>query len=801
MSQATEPFGRAALRLSEPGALLELERATGRNIRFDSLDALVGAVIVQVLRGQRMVRLSAASKQGEKAVMLGGITAEQQSLLDDLFSAERQQARGAWFLPADASLKLGLAHLPADFETYGRFASTPVWDDRAKVRLASSASAVFAWAVVEPLFEALFLPFALRGWLAGTHSREEQRALWNEVDAFYNVLGLAVDDELAVMRYGCGWSKLRASAQFAAKQRLLAALARQAVPEMGARYRAVRLHALIEGYYKKAKDGRVRRRQALTKPLQRTLSGFFGGDWLALLDYLAEEPHPDEQVVTALPETRLYVGGTTRATEVAAAHGIPVEEVERMLAGFWQQESASSPVEQRVAVLERYWQAFDVIHTRQTVGMAPLWGLVDDSRLIDFAPDPAGPYRPGLYRELLPVDLSADIERLWGTTMLARWPDRIVSEPFPHVALAETFGPALEFWHGCALTAWFICEGPYSRTSLAGMREYYGRQLVLLEEAGAPVDPRLFEELVAAEGRLGPPQPLTRKSSTLKVGDGLHITFEMSLGSRRDGFEFLRDIVTRYRRAWSEQYLTACIRRRWEHELREAARAHGVLLSDRGKAPTMKQFARAVETATNHWFGGDIGALYGAIGEKVPAQPERRASLPSDRIAFAHAVFSALGGTPFRWNSNLNASPDSPEYKAQVQANERYQAMSRLANHCCWYMQLEEALGRPPEIKEFGPSKFEPYAWVLDSDLGEAWHIYTAAVKAAQRIPLDSTLQPEPVPTTPVRARSSVANSSPPAITTTHAQARLDNSAQAGEAQGVDEKPKRSWLDRLLRRS
>ena len=52
MSQATEPFGRAALRLSEPDALLELERATGRNTRFDPLDALVGAIIVQVLRGQ-----------------------------------------------------------------------------------------------------------------------------------------------------------------------------------------------------------------------------------------------------------------------------------------------------------------------------------------------------------------------------------------------------------------------------------------------------------------------------------------------------------------------------------------------------------------------------------------------------------------------------------------------------------------------------------------------------------------------------------------------------------------------------
>ena len=34
------------------------------------------------------------------------------------------------------------------------------------------------------------------------------------------------------------------------------------------------------------------RRRALTRELEATLSGFFGGDWLALLNYVGEEPHP-----------------------------------------------------------------------------------------------------------------------------------------------------------------------------------------------------------------------------------------------------------------------------------------------------------------------------------------------------------------------------------------------------------------------------------------------------------------------------------------------------------------------------
>jgi len=37
------------------------------------------------------------------------------------------------------------------------------------------------------------------------------------------------------------------------------------------------------------------------------------------------------------------------------------------------------------------------------------------------------PYQEGLYRTLLPPDLLADIERLWGTAMLPRWPERMVT--------------------------------------------------------------------------------------------------------------------------------------------------------------------------------------------------------------------------------------------------------------------------------------------------------------------------------------------------------------------------------------
>jgi len=77
--------------------------------------------------------------------------------------------------------------------------------------------------------------------------------------------------------------------------------------------------------------------------------------------------------------------------------------------------------------------------------MTPLWGLVEDHRPFDFFyHDPHIPYQPRLYLQLLPKTMLPEIDRLWGTMVLPRWPDRIISEPSPHMALAETMEPALK---------------------------------------------------------------------------------------------------------------------------------------------------------------------------------------------------------------------------------------------------------------------------------------------------------------------------------------------------------------------
>lgn len=787
MNNPVISFGRKTLQADSIEAALELERVEGRGKRFEVVDALVGELLIRSLRGECVVELSPGKDQ-ERLPVITGLSADSRTFVDDVFRLDRQQPRGAWFLPTEANLRTGIIHFPAHFRQSTRFASTIAWEEHGKASLEKTADALLVWALLEPLFAALYEPFMIRGRLTGNQSREEQLKSWNAIDSLYQALGFDVTSELAVMRYGGGWHKLGSQEQAAAKQRLLVALARQGEPAMASRYRAYCLLTFLEHYYKKADaQGRARRKQALTKPFERILCAYFGGDWLAFLDYIGEEPHPDEQIVTALPQTHLHIGGTQRAAEVAQQMGLPAAEVERMMAAYWQQSAGASPVEQRVDVLTRYWNAFDDIHARQATGMPPLWGLVEDHRPFDFYyHDPNLPYQPRLYLQLLPATLLTEIERLWGSMLLPRWPDRIISEPSPHMALAETMGPALTFWHGCALTTWFLCEGPSSRTNMAGLKQYYRREIKALEELGTPLDEHLFEELIKGEEQLGSPLPLTQNSSTVRGKYGISITFTTSSGTRREGFERLRDIITRYRRSWTEKHLSQYLRLRWETEIREAGHAYNLALSEMGKAPTAKELAKMAAPAVNHWFGGDLSGLYGALREKSPVQPKRVALLPGDRVAFAFSIFQALGGNPrFRQEHAYKAGQD---YQAWRKESDRNAQLSELAGLSFWYVQLEEGLGQPPDLKVFGRSKFAHLCSVVNDDVDEAWRVYTQAIEAAKRSAI-STIQEH------LAAKSTVASRSEQQ----HLASRQPPQTTLARSQPPEQK--RSWFARIFQKN
>ena len=380
----------------------------------------------------------------------------------------------------------------------------------------------------------LLLPFELRSRQSRTLSREDYSVAWARAEGLLAALGLDIAHDFAAMRYGSGWHRLQSGTKQAIKERVLDALVRQ-VNSTGARYRAYRLILLLERYYRKADAaGRASRKQVITADVMRTLTGFFGGDWLGLLSYIGEEADASEKGDYDTAGNPLLCWWKAKGRQQL---GLPATEVEAMAAAFWRQERAESPIEERITMLERYWRLFDEIHARQRTGMTNLWGLVEDVRTVRLDDTPWAPFNPDLYRRLLPPDLLADIEGLWGCTMLPQWPERIVSAPYRHISYS--LKPSASPWSSGmgarsppVLYVW--SDVSYS---VAGMAQYYRRQLQALADAGMPVPAALFDELtrVAIRLKLDPPQPMV----TIAINPITGATDRKEPELRR-GFEELR---------------------------------------------------------------------------------------------------------------------------------------------------------------------------------------------------------------------------------------------------------------------
>ncbi|MFC4469267.1 TerD family protein [Streptomyces xiangluensis] len=698
---------------AHPEEALALEAAAGQQQRFTQLDTLAARLLAAALAGRPLASVvRGTGPQAADSAEVLGLNAQEKTWCAEIFGIQEQQRRGAWYLPQKLSLKAGAVNLPHLVRQRPAHALTLAADSSAGVSLVGGAAdAVLLWALLVPLFETLIEPIRVRA--AGpAKTIDDQRRLWAGIEERYRLLGIA-DDALEAFRFGGGWHRLDRPGQQHARLRLLDALTAVDPLQLVTRHRTLQMQALMTGFAKKAKTGTALARRVLTRALQPVVSGYFAGDWLAVLDYLQAPPHPDEEVITALPEPRLYVGMSAQAADMAAEASIPEDEIHAMLAAFLGGPSSLSPVEERVAALREWWTAFDQTHAAQRPGMRPLWGLVDDN-IMAFGPDEHG-FTQQLYRQVLPASVNEQVDRLWQSVTLQRHAKSIVSNPRPHQLMAEALGPALEFWHGVALTAWFVCEGPYSRAPLSGVADYYSRPLTALRAADCPVTPDLFEELRTAEQHLGPEEAIIKERTELPVDTAVGsftLTMSHSSRSRREGFERVRDIVTRHRRAWAEQYLDTYLQQRWRTALEDVARAHHQFVAAKGRPPTLIQFAQFATAAANQWTGGDLSALYTAIGEPAPAQQERPARLlPGDGYDFARRVFAALGGTAVDNDLRMN----------QPEEAQRQWQLTRLAVESLRYVQLCEALGQPPTPKQFGSPRL---AWLWPGGEAEGWPLF-----------------------------------------------------------------------------
>ena len=707
MNQQT--FGRQLAALASLDEAAELESSARRAHPFRPFDEFLDILFARFLRGEKLIEVTGTDVRAQ-TIRLLGLTPPQQKLVIDTYSLEKVEARGAWFVPEELNIESGILQFPLHVKENVRFARWRIADDKVRVETRGCADALAAWSLLEPPTRALYRPLERSSFFSTPKVLAEHRESWPTDRAFLEALGFPVveldPDQPERVR--------RASEQMQKRQAIVSALATAAKHATATRFRIAKLLAIVKLYYAKADgEGRALRRRVLTKPVQRTLVAYFGGDWLSFLDYLEENTHPDEDIVTALPRVHLFIASKP-VTEVAAAVGVQSSQAEAVLASFFRASPThvSSPVEDRLRVLKDYWTVFDRLHARQEPGMPSLWGLVDDlGQYIDYDPVGEGPgYGPTRYLKLLPPGLLAEVDRLWGHATLSEAPDRRVLAVSPHQLLAQAFGPALAFWHGIGLTLWFVTQGPYSRTDLAGLQQHYSREAQDMVALGAPLPDRFFHEMSAADQLLGPPEEIVNEVNRSKVA-GFALTMTTSRGVRRSGFEKVRDILTELRRTWASQHLSDYLRIACETELTRAVNRFQRMMTDRGKPPTFKGFAKEAVGPANHWFGGNIAAFYSAFGEKSPVKP-RLVAYPIDRVNFVETAYRGFGGT-----HKQNGYEDHTHWLA-----------ARLANEALRYLQLEQALGRNPTVREFGVASIEYYARETNSDADKVWAWYEQVI-------------------------------------------------------------------------
>ena len=797
MSSA-ETFGARYVERLSTADRLALESAEDRRAAFAQIDALCDALVVAAMHGERIAEVITHEPASARLTL---VSSPDRAELLDSFSVERQQERGAWYIPKSTNFAIGMVHLAHWWKANPRFALSLAGKEFVS-GVINSPDAVALWSLLEPMSALLAAPLMLRAGYWG-HQRDPKDAdrklsRWEPlVRPLYEAAAVA-DDAIGLFAPGTGWDRLDADEVLARRDALLSAWSRADV-DVAARLRTFQIGRLVERYYAIAKDGRALRRRVVTNDFQSLLSAYFGGDWLALLAYLGEEPHPAEEVIRTLPEARVLAVSSARVDEVATTEGIDADEIQRMLSAYWGQSPGRTPIEERVDTLKRFWVEFDALHAQQAPGMQSLEYLM------------ASDTRPkALEDRLLSAPLLEDLRRLWATKVLPKWPDRLVSEPFWAEAAMHAFGHAIYSWRELALTAWNMCEGGRAYAGLSAFETYSSQRFPGLSETGFVVDAAMFVELRAAEAKLGPRRDETTVEIQI-IGTGDRVSHSKAT---RGGFEALRDIITRHRRAWAAQHLDAYLERRWRDELGQVAEGYHRRVADKGKPPTVKQFLQMAKEPVANWFAGDVTDVYGALGFKSPIKsPTYERVLPTNwrdfygsvrkqlrdvaiaqladydtRTDTERAFQDAMSRMSPGWQemrAELGRAPTPKEYSASYE-------WGRLVRQSLTWMSLREALGRAPTLAEFGATRFSGDAKVLAADIDDAWLIYSTAIERAL------APEPEAEPAAAARANDSAPAALKPDVV---AEGVPQDGVQHAELEAVRTLPHARGLRNLFRRA
>jgi hypothetical protein len=714
LAERQQTFGRQLLATTTVADIIALEAGREQAETFRRFDEAFAALIKRSLAGERVCRAVESKGRRPTGIEIIGLAPEDATFIETRFGYENQRSRGAWYLKPDARLELGLVNVGAHLVAYPRVFWNAVLDETVKASLVSRAGSVLVWSWLEAVFRRLAAPLYLRGSGLGELSREEQASEWARAESDLVSLGIDPVDALGLLRYGAAWGRLNVGDQLAAKQRYIAYVRERITPTTVARLRALLTRPLIERYYEKAKSDRpVLRRIAVTKALEPVLSGVFGGDWLAFLTYVEERPHPKEQVATELPKPILHVEAFSAPSSQQTQPSQAVDQTGPV--------TPPPTIAEKLEFLRRYWDGFDQLHSQHKHGMDQLSGLIPQRFLVLDATSTDASRDTNAF----PTEFVDPIISLWRTMVVPRWPEVIVSEPYPAARMAEAFGPGLDLWDRVSAACWKASEWS-EETALAELPQTVADHVRQLTDLGCPVDAALFDELREVERHLGAPKPRSSGSEGRQsIGYRVTITVSLIAGSWRPGFERLRDVVTKRRREWAKNNLQRYLEARWTSDLQAAVNEFHRHQADKGKPPTVKQFISrpVVSRALNTWLGGEIDALYALAGIAGGQSQQKRLLLPLDRKAFALAVIRHFGRPEVRYD----------QYGAPTDPNEYYKAkqVDVLGQLSLGFVQLIELHGREPTSSEFGDAQILRASSVLGLAPEQLWSRYASAVRQA----------------------------------------------------------------------
>ncbi len=637
------------LRATLPAAL-ELERTEGRAVYFHDLDALLNSILERMLAGSAIADFGL--DRNRPRFVLTGLDANDRRLIDKHYALASLEERSCFFAPEEVSVG-GVIQFPYFHRGWPRFAARITREVQVKVQSSGSPQSIFGWSLLTPIAELLYAPVRVAGRFDQGRLLEKLVDDWPTSAAVLADLGFDVVGMGVTERTG-RWN----NQQLWRREQILTRL--QYRPDLGTSIRTALTRQLAARYYAKVdKKGQLTRKRMLTREYEQLLVGLFRGSWRDFVEYLGEQLHPDDAIDKPAP------------TALVAP---PVE--------------LPPPVQARLGVAARYWIAVGQIERSQRATDSLPIGLVPEGDNYLVADGRTGRLvvQDG-WKSHLPSELNAEILRQWGSE---HWPaasHRIVTTPNRHFNLAQAVGPALRFWHGSYLTVWYMCRGGWSRTTLKDLGRYYERELLLLSSMGCPVEAELLDSIANAERLLGAPRQVAGKREVTRSG-GIEIELSTEITIERGGFEAARDVISTARDRWTFVHLENYLQRRGHQDLEDANRFYWRTVADRGRPPTLKQFASIAGALAVNWLGGEIAVAYVAVGAESPITTDRvgRPALP--RVEFVQKVLEGLaGGRP------LELDPMKGGYR------ESWELVS-LANSSFRYLQVMEGTGDKPKVKD-----------------------------------------------------------------------------------------------------